>query len=48
MDNMIEKIHNLEQRLFLKDAYLKIGFAGFPEDGKDEKVLIQKSLGKFL
>lgn len=46
--SVINRLCKLFNETFHDNAHLKIGFAGFPEDGKDEKVLIQKSLGESL
>lgn len=48
LSSVTKRVSKLFDGTFQNTARLMIGIAGFPEDGKDEKVLIQKSLNESL
>lgn len=46
--SVIKRLNTLFDETFHDSAHLKIGVSGFPEDGDNEKVLIQKSLNESI
>ncbi len=45
-ESVLKRLNKLFKKVFHDTAHLKHGIAGFPEDGQEEKVLIQRALGE--
>ncbi len=43
-----ERLSTIFNEVFQDAAYLRVGIAGFPEDGQEERILIQKSLNESI